>query len=117
MSKRYLVWAAVALSACGQVENPLLTATDGEFRRLIEPKNAVSPACAAALYDPELYVKQYNGLKFAATGKIASVGDQHRVECAAELQARADTAGLRGVTREHLADERVRQRYVMARKG
>lgn len=105
------------LVACGQPENPLLSASDAQFARLIEPKNAFSPSCAAALYEPELFVKQYNGLKFARAGKIAAVGEQHRAECVAELQQRAAEAGLRGeVTRQHLADDRVRQRYFAARK-
>lgn len=116
MSKRYLVSATLALTACGDA-NPLLSASDGEFRRLIEPKNALSASCAAALYEPELFINQYNGLKFSAAGKIASVSEHHRTECATELQMRADSAGLRSVTREHLADERVRQRYLAIRKG
>ena len=86
--------------------------------RLIEPKNAFSPSCAAALYEPELFVKQYNGLKFGQAGKIAAVGEQHRTDCIAELQRRAAEVELRDeVTREHLADDRVRQRYLAARKG
>ena len=106
------------LVACGKPENPLMSASDAQFARLIEPKNAFSPSCAAALYEPELFVRQYNGLKFGQAGKIAAVGEQHRTDCIAELQRRAAEAELRGeVTREHLADDRVRQRYLAARKG
>lgn len=108
---------ALLLAACGTPENPLLSASDAQFGRLIEPKNAFSPSCAAALYEPELFVKQYNGLKFGQAGKIAVVSEQHRADCAAELQRRAAEAGLREVTREHLADDRVRQRYLATRKG
>ena len=110
-----LVWV---LAACGKPDNPLLGASDGQFARLIEPKNAFSPSCAAALYEPDLFVRQYNGLKFGAAGKIAAVSEQHRTECLAELQKRAAESGIRGdVTREHLLDERARQRYHAARKG
>ena len=105
------------LAACGKPENPLLSASDGQFARLIEPRNAFSPSCAAALYEPELFVQQYNGLKFAQAGKIAAVSEQHGADCVAELQRRAAEAGLREVTREHLADDRVRQRYLATRKG
>ena len=109
---------ALLLAACGKPENPLLSASDAQFARLIEPKNAFSPSCAAALYEPELFVKQYNGLKFGQAGKIAAVGEQHRTDCIAELQTRAAEAGLRGeIAREHLADDRVRQRYFASRKG
>lgn len=106
------------LAACGKPENPLLSASDAQFTRLVEPKNAFSPSCAAALYEPALFVKQYNGLKFGQAGKIAGVGEHHKADCIAELQRRAAEAELRGeVTREHLADDRVRQRYLAARKG
>ena len=105
------------LAACGKPENPLLSASDAQFARLIEPKNAFSPSCAAALYEPALFVKQYNGLKFGQAGKIPAVGEQHRTDCIAELQGRAAEAGLREVTGEHLADDRVRQRYLATRKG
>jgi hypothetical protein len=113
-----LAVAGFALSACSKPGNPLLSASDGQFARLIEPKNAFSPSCAAALYEPDLFVKQYNGLKFSQAGKIVAVSEQQRAECLAELQRRAVEAGMRGdITREHLADERVRQRYIAARKG
>ena len=106
------------LASCGKPDNPLLGASDGQFARLIEPKNAFSPSCAAALYEPELFVKQYNGLKFGAGGKISAVGEQHRSECIAELQKRAADGGIPGqVTRDHLLDDRVRQRYFALRKG
>ena len=117
--KRLLVTTLVLLLAsCGKPDNPLLGASDGQFARLIEPKNAFSPSCAAALYEPDLFVKQYNGLKFGAAGKISAVGEEHRSECVAELQKRAADGGIRGqVTRDHLVDDRVRQRYLASRKG
>src|ERR1700674_4821153 len=91
-----LVVASLVLAACGKPENPLLNASDGQFARLVEPKNAFSPSCATALYEPDLFVKQYNGLKCAQAGKIAAVSDQQKIECAAELQRRAAEAGIRG---------------------
>ena len=108
----------LALAACGNPENPLLSASDAQFARLVEPRNAFSSSCAAALYEPELFVKQYNGLKFRQAGKIAALSEQHRADCIVELQRRAAEAELRGeVTREHLIDDRVRQRYFAVRKG
>ena len=73
MKKWLSLAVAVLVAACGKPENPLLSASDVQFGRLIEPKNAFSPSCAAALYEPELFVKQYNGLKFGQAGKIAAV--------------------------------------------
>lgn len=106
------------LASCGKPDNPLLGASEGQFARLIEPKNAFSPSCAAALYEPDLFVKQYNGLKFGAAGKISAVSEQQRSDCVAELQKRATEGGIPGkVTRDHLLDDRVRQRYVATRKG
>lgn len=118
MSRWLLTVLVLLLASCGKPDNPLLGASDGQFARLIEPKNAFSPSCAAALYEPDLFVKQYNGLKFAAAGKISAVSEQHKAECMAELQKRAAEGGIRAeVTREHLIDDRVRQRYFAARKG
>ena len=118
MNGRLMALFALFLAACGQPDNPFLSASEGQFARLVEPKNAFSASCAAALYEPDLSVKQYNGLKFAQAGKIAAVSDQQKTECAAELQRRAAEAGIRGaVTPQHLADARVRQRYFGARKG
>lgn len=119
MRARWLLGAAVcALAACGKPENPLLSASDAQFARLIEPKNAFAPSCAAALYEPDLFVKQYNGLKFSQAGKIVAVSEQQRTQCVAELQERARELRVPGdVTRESLADERVRKRYLAARKG
>ena len=118
MSRWLLTVLVLLLVSCGKSGNPLLSASDGQFARLIEPRNAFSPSCAAALYEPGLFVKQYNSLKFSAAGKISTVSDQHRSECMAELQKRAAEGGIRGdVTREHLGDDRVRQRYFAARKG
>lgn len=118
MSRWLLAALVLLLVSCGKPDNPLLSASDGQFARLVEPKNAFSPSCAAALYDPGLLVKQYNGLKFGAAGKISAVSEQHKSECIAELQKRAAEGGIRGeVMREHLIDDRVRQRYFAARKG
>ena len=117
MKRLLLTTLVLLLASCGKPNNPLLGASDGQFARLIEPKNAFSPSCAAALYEPDLFVKQYNGLKFGAAGKISAVSEQHRSDCATELQKRAAEAGIQGeVTREHLMDDRVRQRYVATRK-
>lgn len=108
----------VALVSCGKPDNPLVTATEGQFAQWIEPKNAFSAPCAAALYEPELFVKRYNGLKFSAGGKISSVTEQQKSECVAELQKRASQIGIAGnVTPEHLFDDRVRQRYLSSKKG
>lgn len=118
MSRWLLTALVLLLVSCGKSGNPLLSASDGQFARLIEPKNAFSPSCTAALYEPELFVKQYNGLKFGAAGKISAESEQHRSECIAELQKRAAEGGIPGrVTPEHLVDDRVRQRYFAARKG
>ena len=116
--KRWLliVPAVVALASCGRPDNPLLSASDRQFARLMEPKNAFSPSCAAALYEPELYVKQYNGLKFSPAAKISMVSGEQVTECVAELRERAAAQRIRGeVTRDDLLDERVRQRYFATR--
>jgi hypothetical protein len=120
MSRSWLcaVAAVLALSSCGKGDNPLVAASDGQFKQWIEPKNAFSASCAAALYDPALFVTQYNGLKFSASGKISSVSEQQKTGCVSELQQRASQIGIAGnVTREQLLDDRVRQRYAAARKG
>lgn len=112
-----IVPVAVALAACGHPDHPLLSASDGQFARLMEPKNTFSPSCAAALYEPELYVKQYNGLKFSPAAKISAVSKEQETDCIAELRERAAAQGIRGeVTRDDLLDERVRRRYFAARK-
>ena len=109
--------AAAAIAGCKKEDNPLVTASDGQFGRLIEPKNAFSPPCAAALYDPDTFVAQYNGLKFSSDARIQTVSDQQRAECTGELQKRASEVGIPGnVSAEHLKDERVKQRYLAARK-
>lgn len=114
----FVVVATVVLSSCAKQDNPLVAATDGQFAQWVEPKNAFSASCAAALYEPELYVKQFNGLKFSASGKISSVSEQQKTGCVSELQQRASQIGIGGsLTREHLFDDRVRQRYAAARKG
>ena len=120
MNKLWLIAsvAAMALVSCGKPDNPLVTAGDAQFSQWLEPKNAFSASCAAALYEPELFVKQYNGLKFAAAGKISTVSEQQKADCVVELQKRAAQAGVPGdITREHLFDDRVRKRYLAARKG
>ena len=120
MSKSWLcaVVTVFALSSCGKGDNPLVAASDGQFKQWIEAKNAFSASCAAALYEPALFVKQYNGLKFSASGKISSVTEQQKTACVSELQQRASQIGIAGdVTREHLLDDRVRQRYMAARKA
>jgi len=110
--------AVAALASCGKADNPLVMANDAQFAQWVEPKNAFSASCAAALYEPALFVKQYNGLKFAAAGKISAVSEQQKTDCALELQKRAEQVGVRGdVTREHLFDERVQKRYLATRKG
>jgi len=110
--------AVVALASCGKGDNPLVTASDAQFAQWVEAKNAFSASCAAALYEPDLFVKQYNGLKFAAAGKISVVSEQQTADCVTELQKRAEHVGVGGaVAREHLFDERVRKRYLATRKG
>jgi hypothetical protein len=114
----FVVVLVVALSSCVKSDNPLVAASDGQFAQWIEAKNAFSASCAAALYEPELYVKQFNGLKFSASGKISSVSEQQRSGCVSELQQRASQIGIAGsLTREQLLDDRVRRRYAAARKG
>ncbi len=120
MNRLWLIvgMGVIALASCGKADNPLVTASDAQFAQWVEPKNAFSASCAAALYEPDLFVKQYNGLKFAAAGKISAVSEQQKADCVAELQKRAEQAGVRGdVAREHLFDERVRKRYLATRKG
>ena len=108
---------AAAAAGCHKEDNPLVAATDGQFARLIEPKNAFSPSCAAALYEPEAFLAQHNGLKFSPDARIHAVTQQQRAECSSELQKRASEVGIAGnVTAAHLNDERVKQRYLAARK-
>lgn len=110
--------AATALASCGKPDNPLVTAGDAQFAQWVEPKNAFSASCAAALYEPELFIKQHNGLKFSVAGKISTVSEQQKADCVVELQNRAAQAGVPGsIAREHLSDDRVRKRYLAARKG
>ena len=93
--------AVAALASCSKSDNPLVAASDGQFAQWIEPKNAFSASCAAALYEPELYVRQYNGLKFSASGKISSVSEQQRTGCVSELEtpAHGDRGGFAGAGR------------------
>ena len=119
MNQRVIVAATIAgvLVACGKAENPLLRATDGEFARLIEPRSALAPSCAAAFYDPELFVRQYNAVKFIPGSRITAVSEQQKAECITDLQKRASEVGIDGnVKPEHFNDDRVRQRYVAAVK-
>ncbi len=112
-----VVVAMFAVGGCQREDNPLISANDGQFSRLIEARNAFSPSCAAALYEPDTFVQQYNALKFSPDGRISSVSDQQKTSCANELQKRASEVGIGGaVTPEHLRDERVRQRYLATRK-
>jgi hypothetical protein len=107
----------LAIGGCQRENNPLVSASDGQFSRLVEPKNAFSPSCAAALYEPDGFVQQYNALKFSPDARISAVSDQQRAACVDELQKRASEVGIAGnVTAEHLRDERVRQRYLATRK-
>ena len=103
----------LAIAACSKVENPLLTANDGQFARLVEPRTALAPSCAAALYEPEVFVQQYNATKFSPEGRITAVSDKQQNDCVLELQKRASEIGMAGdVKPEHLRDDRVRQRYL-----
>src|SRR5688572_26467564 len=111
------VTATLGIAGCQREANPLVAASDGQFSRLVEPKNAFSPSCAAALYEPDVFVQQYNALKFSPDARISSVSNQQRTACADELQKRASEIGITGrVTHEHLRDDRVRQRYLATRK-
>lgn len=109
---------ATTLSSCGKPDNPLLAATDGQFLQWMAPRNGLAASCASALYEPELFIKQYNGIKFVESYKIHSVSEKQKAECESELLQRANQVGIQGnVTREHLRDDRVRQRYFANRKG
>ena len=119
MKRACIVLVVVGMFAggCQREDNPLISASDGQFARLVEPKNAFSPSCAAALYEPDAFVQQYNALKFSPDARIASLTDQQRTACVDELQKRASEIGIAAnVTQEHLRDERVRQRYLATRK-
>ena len=120
MNKRRLLIAVatVLLAACGKLGNPLLSASDGQFLQWIERKSPINPSCAAALYEPDLFVRQYNGIKFVASSKIFSVSEQQKNSCVSELLQRAGEIGIPGnITRENLLDDRVRQRYLAARRS
>lgn len=109
--------AASLITGCKKEDNPLVAANDGQFGRLIEPRNAFSPSCAAALYDPDGFVAQYNALKFSPDARIQTVSEQQRSECTGELQKRASEVGIAGnVTADHFKDDRVKQRYLASRK-
>ncbi len=119
MNKRHLLigLATIMLAGCGKLGNPLLNASDGQFLRWIAPRNGLAPSCAAALYKPEMFIGQYNGLKFSAKDKISAVTDRQKSECIADLQQRASEVGIEGnITREHLLDDRVRQRFLASQK-
>ena len=105
------------LPGCARVENPLLKASDAQFARIIESKNAFSPSCADALYEPETFVRQYNELKVSPTARISAVSEQQRAHCVADLLKRIRAAGIaENVTADQLIDERVRQRYIASKK-
>lgn len=120
MNKRRLLigLVVVALAACGKLGNPLLSASDGQFMRWIAPKNAFAPPCAAALYEPDWFIKQYNALKFSARDKISAVTEKQKSECVVDLQQWASQIGIEGnITREHLLDDRVKQRFLALQRG
>ena len=120
MNKRRLLigLAMITLAACSKHGNPLLNASDGQFLRWIERTNPIAPSCAAALYEQDLFVRQYNGIKFVASSKISSVSEPQKNACISELLKRASEIGIDGnITREQVMDDRVRQRYLSARKG
>lgn len=107
----------VAVTACSKVDNPVLAANEGQFARLVEPRSALAPSCAAALYEPEAFVQQYNATKFSPEGRISAVSEKQQNDCAVELQKRASEVGIAGdVKPEHFRDDRVRQRYVSLKK-
>ena len=119
MKKSLIVTAAIVsmFAGCQKADNPLVGASDGQFARFVESKNAFSPSCATALYEPELFVQQYNALKFSPDARITAVTAQQKNACIEELQKRASEVGVEGnVTPEHMLDDRVRRRYVAARK-
>lgn len=112
-----IVVAVLVLSSCGKPDNPLVTASDGQFLEWMAPRNAFSPPCAAAFYEPDWFIKQYNGLKFSPRDKISAVSEQQKDACVSDLLQRANQVGIKGnVTREDLLDARVRQRYLANRK-
>lgn len=119
MTKAFLYAAALtmALAACERSDNPLMSAEEDQFGRVIEPRTALAPSCAAALYEPDVFIQQYNALKFSPDTRINSVSEQQQADCVTELQKRASEVGIDGnVTAEHVRDDRVRQRYLAARK-
>ena len=119
MKKPVIIEIAVvlAIAGCGKAQNPLLAASDGQFARFIEPRSALAPSCAAALYDPSAFVQQYNALKFSPEGRIAEVSEAQKSECVTDLKKRASEVGIAGeMTTDHLSAEKVRQRYLAAMK-
>jgi hypothetical protein len=113
----FAIAVAAALAGCQKADNPLVSASDGQFARLVEQKNAFSPSCAAALYEPESFIQQYNALKFSPNARIGSISEQQKADCVGELQKRASEVGIpASVSPEHLRDDRVRQRYLAVRK-
>jgi hypothetical protein len=119
MNARVLILAAImsAFAGCKRVDNPLVSATDPQFAQLVAPKNAFSASCAAALYEPELFVQQYNALKFSPQGRINAVTEEQQRICIGELQKRAGELGIReNVAPEHFKDDRVRARYMAGKK-
>src|SRR4051794_8255883 len=97
MTKTLLLIAATAtLVACSKPENPLITATDGQFVQWITPATALAPSCAAALYEPEQFMNQYNALKFSAESKISSVSEEQKTACRTQLQKHASEVGIAG---------------------
>lgn len=116
--RRLLIGLAIlTLAACGKLGNPLLNASDGQFLQWIAPKNAFAPPCAAALYEPDWFIKQYNALKFSARDKISAVTERQKNDCVADLQQWANQIGISGnITHESLLDDRVKQRYLSLKR-
>lgn len=109
--------AVASIAGCTKEDNPLLRATDGQFARLVEPRTALAPSCAAAFYDPDLFVRQYNAVKFMPETRIFAVSPKEEADCVVGLQKRASELGIEGnVTEAHIRDDRVRRRYVATRK-
>ncbi len=120
MNKRRLLIgiATIMLAACDKLGNPLLSARDGQFLQWIAPRSVLASSCAAALYKPELFIKQYNGLRLVVSSRISSVSEHQKDTCVSELLQRASQIGIEGnIIREHLLDERVKQRFLATQKG
>ena len=119
MKKSLLIATVAVLMAggCDTGRNPLIAASDGQFARFVEPRTALAPSCAAALYEPDAFVQQYNALKFSPEALLSAVTEKQQAECVTDLKKRASEVGIAGeVTTDHLRDAKVRQRYLAVRK-